>query len=150
MGLLTYIKLGAVAGCLLAVYLGYTYVVGLQERNAQYQLDIQAQSVTIATRDGQLTAREEEIDDYKGRLLEAAAERATLDADLKQARENSNYMKGVFADHDFAKLLEKKPGLIGRRMRDATRRVFGELEQASRGISRDQKPGDNLPAIPTP
>ena len=148
MGILTYIKFGAVAGCMLAVYLAYSYVTGLQEDNSRLQLDLQARDIAIASKDGQLAARDIELDDYKGRLLESAQEQAALNGELNQARANSEYMKGVFADHDFAKLLEKKPGLMARRMANGSRRVFLELEQASRGISRDKKPVNNLPGSP--
>ena len=138
-------KIGFMVFCGFAALLGYRYVTGVIDANTQLRKDILSLEVTVAEKAGQVEAKQIEIEDYKGRLVESAQERAALDVGLQEARERAEYMKGVFADHEFSKLLEKKPGRIGRRMRDATRRVFLDFEQASRGVNRDGKAGGNLP-----
>lgn len=64
-------------------------------------------------------------------MIEAEARREVVDKKLEVAREQGQYMKNVFADHEFGRLLAKKPGLITKLMQKKTQAVFDEFEDVA-------------------
>lgn len=54
-----------------------------------------------------------------------------MDAERLEAQKQVEYMRSLFAGHDFANLLAKKPGLIENRMIKKTAEVLRELETVS-------------------
>lgn len=64
-------------------------------------------------------------------MIESEARREVADEKLEIAREQGQYMKNVFADHKFGKLLAAKPGLITKRMQAKTAEVFNEFEDVA-------------------
>ena len=66
-----------------------------------------------------------------------------LESDIIKHEEAKNELVKIFSDHDFTKLVKAKPGLIQRRMRTGTKRMFDQLETASTGTSDSlQRPDD--------
>jgi hypothetical protein len=52
---------------------------------------------------------------------------AQIEAERLTARKQVEYTRTLFNDHDFAKLMAAKPGLITNRMQKATDEVFADL-----------------------
>jgi hypothetical protein len=61
-----------------------------------------------------------------------------LNLEMQKHKGANDALVKLFSDHDFAKLLQAKPGLVQSRMRSATKRLFKQLEEASTGT------GDSL------
>ena len=60
-------------------------------------------------------------------VAEAEKKMAVLSEEAARARAQVAYTRNLFADHDFQDLMEKKPGLITKRMQNATDKVFSDL-----------------------
>jgi len=71
---------------------------------------------------------ENRIQNLKISMIQVTVAREEADKKLEVAREQGQYMKNVFADHKFGKLLAAKPGLITNRMQKKTQEVFDEFE----------------------
>ena len=54
-----------------------------------------------------------------------------IEAERLEAQKEVQYVRTLFADHDFARLLAAKPGLIENRMIKKTAEVLSELEAAT-------------------
>jgi len=74
---------------------------------------------------------ENRIQNLEVAMIESEARREVADQKLEEAREQGQYMKNVFADHKFGKLLAAKPGLITNRMQKKTQEVFDEFEDVA-------------------
>lgn len=57
-----------------------------------------------------------------------------LGSELERATESKRELQRIFQEHDFTNLAIQKPGLIERRVNDATKEVFDGLEQQSRAV----------------
>jgi len=57
---------------------------------------------------------------------------AQLQADAARAREAVDYTRKLFNDHDFAKLMAAKPGLITTRMQNASDKVLSDLQSVTK------------------
>jgi len=114
----------ALAAISLTIYLGYRYVVNLQEENARLHKD-------IATLEISNKQYEIQIENVQKDLVKVEEDYSELNDKFDSARERITYLSNLFADHDFIKLVEKKPGLITIRMQKATKKIFDEIEKAS-------------------
>lgn len=74
---------------------------------------------------------ENRIQNLQIAMIESTAAREVADAKLEEAREQGQYMKNVFADHKFGKLLAAKPGLVTNLMQKKTAEVFDEFENVA-------------------
>lgn len=101
--------------------LGYKYVTNLQEENA-----------TLSANNSTLTASNESLKttlkDTEDKLKKISEQRDQLDSDLQESREKSQRIIKLFADHDFANLVAKKPGLIETRINKGTSKIFKDFE----------------------
>jgi len=68
----------------------------------------------------------------------------------QESEERANELGKLLAKHDFAYLAYRKPGLIERRVNDATARMFSDLEKASRDFARRGKPSESSSNVPSP
>jgi predicted signal transduction protein with EAL and GGDEF domain len=119
------IKIALAAIALLAVgYVVWDYS-SLRSRNAQ----LSSQVATLTEQKNKLVEEKRllNIDLDNQRVLNIK-----LNGQLLASREQMNRMVVLFSDHDFQKLIEKKPGLITIRMQKATEKVFREIEEASK------------------
>lgn len=95
---------------------------------------------TIATdQASQITGLQVEKESLNERLRRQSAaqenevhRRRKLETDLVAANKELEELRGIFGSHDFAKLLQRKPGLLTTRMRNATSELWVEFEEASR------------------
>lgn len=129
----TWLKIAIIAIIVSGGYIGYRYVTYLQEKNVK--LAIEKDRL-----EGDLKAKTAEITQLKADVAQEKARRATLNAALQKARADRQYMSEVFGNHDFKKLLESKPGLVGKRMRDASRRVLQQLQDAANAPGAPEDP----------
>jgi predicted nuclease with TOPRIM domain len=108
----------------LVVWAGYTYVTNLQEK-----VEFQGKEITkLETANKTLTAEREQLKDD---LKENKENQAILNEDLRKARVDKDKLIKMFSDHDFTKLVNKKPGLIEKIINKGTDKVFKELEDIS-------------------
>ena len=54
-----------------------------------------------------------------------------LNADLRKAEEYGDQLRDTLNKHDLTHLANKKPGLIEKRMQDATDKLWGDLESVT-------------------
>ena len=118
-----YAKGIAVVAVLACVYFGYRYVDSLQEQAAEWQA--RAVSLEYVVRDKEIALRSMREGIERQQRLHDELERS-----LSSARAEVNHITKVFGNHDFSKLLAAKPGLVHKRMRDATSRVFESFAEA--------------------
>ncbi len=78
-----------------------------------------------------IKTHENRIQNLEIAMIETTAAREAADAKLEEAREQGQYMKNVFADHKFGKLLAAKPGLVTNLMQKKTKEVFDEFENVA-------------------
>jgi len=108
----------------LIIWFGYLYVTNLQEK-----VEFQAKEITkLETANITLTAEREQLKDD---IKENKENQAVLNEDLRKARVDKDKLIKLFSDHDFTNLVNKKPGLIEKRINKATDKLFKELEGIS-------------------
>jgi len=107
------------------VYGGYRYVGNLQEENRV----LASTNATLEASNTSLTAT---LENTKFEIERIARERDELNGELQKSRVKMQRMVKLFADHDFANLVDKKPGLIQNRINKATDHTFKEFEEVSK------------------
>ena len=60
-----------------------------------------------------------------------------LSADLRKAEEYGDELRNTLNKHDMTHLANKKPGLIEKRMQDATDKLWGDLESVTSNNTTD-------------
>ena len=120
-----YTKLIIVATITLIVFLGYQYVVGLQEDNATLTGNVAKLELT----NDQLS---EEKKHFKEDLLRQQTLIITLNTEISKIEKEKNEVIRLFGDHDFALLVKKKPGLIQKRIDKATKSIFKDIENETK------------------
>ena len=108
----------------LTIWFGYLYVTGLQEK-----VEFQAKEIVKLETSNQ--SLEKKLGQVEEDLEENKKNQAVLNEELQQAREDKGELIKLFSDHDFTNLVNKKPGLIEKRINKATDKVFDELEAIS-------------------
>ena len=73
-------------------------------------------------------------------------ERLRVENDFKKSRQDVKKLEGMFKNHDFSNLYDKKPGLILKRVNAGTLRVFGDYASA---INDQIIPNKNKDTVPT-
>lgn len=127
------LKIGLIGMAALGVLCGWLYI------------QVQAKELIIAAKDSKIQVLTTELEVVEGNL--ATAETANklqsdqvekfqqqiikISAEREESRKQVEYVRNLFQGHDFRMLLEKKPGLIEKRMIKATAKVLGELEEAT-------------------
>ncbi len=127
------------AGIALAIVIAVGLPIYLHWKDDQRKDElISQQTEAIATHVANEVQFKQTIENNKNRIqnlevamIETTAAREAADEKLEQAREDGQYMKNVFADHKFGKLLAAKPGLITNRMQKKTKEVFDEFEDVA-------------------
>ncbi len=97
----------------------------LQQANAGLEMAVKATTDRMA----------EYALDVQGELDSWQTSYNSLLENFSYAREEAEQTKALFAQHDFRKLLDEKPGLVRVRANAATVRLFADIETASRGDS---------------
>jgi len=111
---------GVVAMGLLAWFF---YTANLQLKN-----DLQVAIIKVEAAETSLRTAQQEKELVDIQLKQFAAKTAVIEMERNQARLEVNKMRDLFQDHDFAKLITRKPGLIENLMIKKTQEVFDEIE----------------------
>ena len=102
-------------------YAGYQYVINMQET-------IKFQAALIATQESALKNTNATLDQLKADIVRQTELTGELNVKLKQAETYSKELRSKLIRHDLEALAIAKPGLIEKRMNDATKKVFDDLE----------------------
>jgi len=111
---------GVVAMGLLAWFF---YTANLQLKN-----DLQVAIIKVEAAETSLRTAQQEKELVDIQLKQFAAKTAVIEMERNQARLEVNKMRDLFQDHDLAKLITRKPGLIENLMIKKTQEVFDEIE----------------------
>ena len=120
-----YLRFIIVGVILLSIYLGYRYVNNLNE-----------QIKTLTTENTKLTISNRRYEIERKQLLQNIKENKqsyqVLLNKLDESERKRDYLIRIFADHDFNKLVKRKPKTITKLMRKATKKVFKEIEDETK------------------
>jgi hypothetical protein len=108
---------------ILAVALLWFYVSNLQLKN-----DLQVSVVKQEAAETSLRTAQQEADLVSTQLENFTKKMAIIEKERNEAQLQVAKMRDLFQDHDFAKLLSKKPGLVENLMQKKTKEVFDEIE----------------------
>jgi hypothetical protein len=97
--------------------------IQLQQAEAEIQVLIIEKDAAVASQ----VAAEEAQAFQAIQVQEFQVRNAQLQADAVASRKQVEYTRDLFNDHDFAKLMAAKPGLITNRMQRATDAVLADL-----------------------
>lgn len=92
---------------------------------------VEAQKLALAVNKSAIASLEAAAQDSEALRIAAEARAETAQAAVAAAISELNATREVFSNHDFANLLQAKPGLVERRMKLATAAVWEELAEAS-------------------
>lgn len=116
------LKLVLIVGVLALAFFGYRYVTNLQQSVISLSETIVQQKTALDTTNATLD-----------RVLEEAEENARLRKDLQDRLSTTtndlDVLRKKLADHDLTYLSNEKPGLIEKRINDATKNIFDSIEQ---------------------
>ena len=115
---MTKILLGAIAILVmmlgLTIYFGYGEIATLQQNNATLTAAVGTKDALIEKRDKAFREQTEQLSQLNIKNNEII----TRNKDLEK----------LFSEHKFNKLLQAKPGLMGKKMTDATKKLGEEFE----------------------
>lgn len=117
-----------IAGFLLLVIVllgGYGWyqdkqIAALNLENANLMTELSTSEANVAQLEDEMDLVATQVGQFQEKIAQIEAERLT-------ARKQVEYTRSLFNDHDFAKLMAAKPGLITTRMQNATDKVFADL-----------------------
>lgn len=113
----------AVFGIVGAIMFGaYTEYKDMQNRIATLR-DNNAKLETVAK------ANMEALEKATAHAAQMEAQNLALQTNLQKAEEYKDQLLGKFQKHDLSLLSLKKPGLIERRVNNATKKVFDDIER---------------------
>jgi len=112
-------------GIVFALVLGlwWFYTLNLQLKNDLQVAIIEQEAAETSLRTSQ---QEKELTDTQ--FAQFTVKMAKIEKERNEARIQVTKMRDLFQDHDFAKLLSRKPGLIENLMIKKTKKVFDEIE----------------------
>lgn len=115
---------GLLAGVVaMALVAWFFYTSNLQLKN-----DLQVAIIKVEAAETSLRTAQQEQELAKIQMEQFAAKTAVIEMERNKAIVQVNKMRDLFQDHDFAKLLSRKPGLIENLMIKKTQEVFDEIE----------------------
>ena len=120
-----YAKLLGGAAVALIIYFGYLYVSNLQQENKT----LAANEAKLQLANDGLVAEKKQ---FKKDLAKSQENLADVNRKFDDAVESKNKVIRLFADHNFTKLYNAKPDWIVKKMNVATKKIFKEIEGASR------------------
>jgi hypothetical protein len=97
--------------------------IQLQEAQAEIQVLVIEKDAALASQ----AAAEAQTESALAQVQRFQQKMAEIEAEAARAQEAVTYTRNLFNDHDLHNLMQKKPGLIQRRMQDATDKVFSDL-----------------------
>lgn len=116
------------------VYGGYTYFTEMQNKILQLKENNAKLELVAETNQATINALETEAAENEARAAE-------LEKELKQAEVYQDTLVAKLRRHDLTRLTEQKPGLIEKRINDASEKLRQELE----GITNNAPPLTDSP-----
>lgn len=129
-----------VAGILATGIVGIVGTVVWRHFNkvANLERTVTEQATAIATHEANalqykatIESKERQLENMREAAATVQQHREDADRKFAEARAQAEYVKRIFADHDFEKLAKAKPGLISKRMQRGTANVFQEFEDVA-------------------
>jgi uncharacterized coiled-coil protein SlyX len=112
--------------------IGGIAIVAIATSGFFYVQNLRSQIDALETRSAVLSASNETLEqtlDETREARERQSERvSTLQEKLQESERESNELRRILLDHDLTNLALNKPGLIERRVNDATQDVFDSFE----------------------
>lgn len=96
--------------------------------NLNLKLDLQVAIIKVEAAETSLRTAQQEQELAATQLAQFAIKSAEIERERNEARREVDKMRDLFQDHDFAKLITRKPGLIENLMIKKTKEVFDEIE----------------------
>jgi uncharacterized membrane protein YciS (DUF1049 family) len=96
--------------------------------NLKLENDLQEAVILQEAAETSLRTEKQKAELVATQIENFAIKSAAIEKQRDEARDQVNKMKDIFQDHDFAKLITKKPGLIENLMIKKTKEVFDEIE----------------------
>lgn len=118
------IKIAMVMTVIATAGMGYLYVQRLQS-------DLQTARDNVAKMEVAVQISEASIATLQADAIRNAELNATLQADLQKAEVYGDELRATLQKHNLTHLAEKKPGLIEKRMQDATDQLWDDLESVT-------------------
>lgn len=115
-------------------YGGYTYFTDMQNKILQLKENNAKLELVAETNQATITALQEDAAENEARAAE-------LEKELKQAEVYQDTLIAKLRRHDLTKLTQQKPGLIEKRVNDASEKLRKELE----GITNNPPPLTDSP-----
>jgi len=106
----------------LSVMLTFFYMSNLKLKN-----DLQVAIIQVEAAETSLRTAQQEAELAAVQLEQFNAKMQIIVEERNESRAQVDRMRDLFQDHDFAKLLTKKPGLIENLMIKKTEEVFSEI-----------------------
>ena len=100
-------------------------ISSLTLKNQQLEIELDVSEGNLATAEISNKLQSDQVAAFQQQIIKISAER-------EESRKQVEYVRNLFMGHDFRRLLEKKPGLIEKRMIKATAKVLKELEEATK------------------
>jgi len=120
-------------GGMFLVIVAVTGLLGWEKLKVKDLLIVNQQlSTQVEVAEGNLTVAKTAYNLQAEQVAAFQEKIAEMEAQRVESRKQVEYVRNLFMDHDFRKLLEKKPGLIEKRMIAATAKVLKELEDATK------------------
>ena len=96
--------------------------------NLQLKNDLQVAIIKVEAAETSLRTAQQEQELADTQLKQFTAKMVTIERERNEARREVDKMRDLFQDHDFAKLITRKPGLIENLMIKKTKEVYDEIE----------------------
>ena len=112
----------AILAVVLVSWFGYNYVTNMQKR-------IVEQAQELAIKDGALKSANSTIVNLKQESIENEQANIDLQIKLQTATSDLDELRQKLLDHDLTRLATAKPGLIEKRINDATEKLFNDIER---------------------
>ena len=120
MGFFTSLKIAAILLVLATGGIGYMYVQKLQSDLETARENVAKMEVAVATSEASIKTMQEDA-------AKLAALNSQLTSDLQKAEQYGDELRNTLQKHNLTHLAETKPGLIEKRMQDATNKLWADL-----------------------
>lgn len=110
------------------VALMFFVTVLLYTANLKLKNELQIAIIKVEAAETSLRTAQQEQELADTQLAQFAIKSAKIEKERNEARIEVDKMRDLFQDHDFAKLITRKPGLIENLMIKKTQEVFDEIE----------------------
>lgn len=110
------------------VALMFFVTVLLYTANLKLKNELQVAIIKVEAAETSLRTAQQEAELADKQFMQFTIKMATIEKERNEARIEVDKMRDLFQDHDFAKLITRKPGLIENLMIKKTKEVYDEIE----------------------